>query len=123
MTKRFDPKARAKEIAAELKAAEQQQREYDDAIDEAVKHAGRTRAEFVEMLYRHFGIDAEMTERRTKEGELMRTKDGSPILVKTDRDEGHRIARLAERFEELVLQAERGQADAERGGYPTSLSG
>lgn len=108
MTKRtsFNPKARAEEIAAQLKAAEQAQKDYDASIEEAVKHAGRTRAEFVEVLYGHFGIDPEVTERKDKNGDVVTGKDGQPVRVRTDKDETVRIEKLAAKFEELVAKAE-----------------
>lgn len=104
--KSFHPKARAEEIAAQLKAAEEEQRRYDTSIDEAVKNAGRTRAEFVEVLYDHFGIEPETTERRDKNGQPVLTKDGDPVVVKTDKDETVRIEKLAKKFEQLVAKAE-----------------
>lgn len=104
--KSFHPKARAEEIAAQLKAAEDEQRRYDASIDEAVKNAGRTRAEFVEVLYDHFGIEPETTERRDKNGQPVLTKDGDPVVVKTDKDETVRIEKLAKKFEQLVAKAE-----------------
>lgn len=104
--KSFHPKARAEEIAAQLKAAEDEQRRYDASIDEAVKNAGRTRAEFVEALYDHFGIEPETTERRDKNGQPVLTKDGDPVVVKTDKDETARIEKLAKKFEQLVAKAE-----------------
>lgn len=104
--KSFHPKARAEEIAAQLKAAEEEQRRYDASIDEAVKNAGRTRAEFVEVLYDHFGIESETTERRDKNGQPVLTKDGDPVVVKTDKDETVRIEKLAKKFEQLVAKAE-----------------
>lgn len=99
---KFNPKARAEEIAAELKAAQEKQKAYDAAIDKAVKDAGRTRAEFVEMLYEHFGIEAERTERRDQDGNVVKTKKGNVVTVETDKDESKRIATLAEKFEEMV---------------------
>lgn len=101
-TTKFNPKARANEIAAQLKAAEKAQAEYEATITEAVKHAGRTRAEFVEMLYTHFDIDAEATERKDKNGDAVKTDDGKVVRVKTDKDEAKRIVKLAEAFEALV---------------------
>lgn len=101
MAAKFNPKARAEEIAAELKAAQEKQKAYDAAIDKAVKDAGRTRAEFVEMLYEHFGIEPEKTP-RLKDGEPMKDKDGKTVMVSTDKDESQRIAKLAEKFEEMV---------------------
>lgn len=105
---RFNPKARAEEIAAELKAAQEKQAAYDEAIDTAVKHAGRTRAEFVEMLYEHFDIPAEKTP-RLKDGEPVKTKSGETVMVSTDKDEAVRIEKLAAKFEQLVSAAERSQ--------------
>lgn len=106
MTKKFDPKARANEIAAQLKAAEEAQTAYDATIDEAVKHAARTRTEFVEVLYDHFGIEAETTVRKDKNGQPVRDKDGEQVRVKTDKTEEKRIEKLAEAFEQLVKTAE-----------------
>lgn len=101
MAAKFNPKARAEEIARQLKEAEEAKAAYDAAIDKAVKDAGRTRAEFVEMLYDYFGIEPEKTP-RLKDGEPMKGKDGKTVMVSTDKDESQRIAKLAEKFEEMV---------------------
>ena len=101
-TTKFNPKARAEEIAAELKAALEKQQAYEEAVETAVKHAGRTRAEFVEMLYEHFGISPEKTERKDKDGNVVKTKTGEPVMVSTDKDETQRIQKLAAKFEQLV---------------------
>lgn len=101
-TTKFNPKARAEEIARQLKEAEEAKQAYDAAIDKAVKDAGRTRAEFVEMLYDYFGIEAERTERRDQDGNVVKTKKGNVVTVETDKDESKRIATLAEKFEEMV---------------------
>lgn len=106
MTTKFNPKARADEIAAQLKAAEEAQASYNAAIDEAVNHAGRTRAEFVEVLYDHFGIEPESTVRKDKEGKPVLNKDGEQVVVKTDKDEAVRIEKLARAFEDLVARDE-----------------
>lgn len=105
-SKTFDPKARANELAAQLKAAEEAEATYNATIDEAVKNAGRTRVEFVEALYEHFGIEAEMTARKDKDDRPVLDKNGSPVMVKTDKDETKRIAKLAAAFEQLVARAE-----------------
>lgn len=101
-TTKFNPKARANEIAAQLKAAEKAQAEYEATITEAVKQAGRTRVEFVEMLYAHFDIKSETTERKDSEGHPVKDKSGSPVLVRTDKDEAKRIVKLADAFEALI---------------------
>lgn len=102
-TTKFNPKARAEEIARQLKEAEEAKQAYDAAIDKAVKDAGRTRAEFVEMAYDYFGIEPVKVERRDKETkEPMRDDDGNIVMVNTDRDESKRIEKLAEKFEEMV---------------------
>lgn len=101
MTK-FDPKARANEIAAQLKAAEEAQAQYDATIAEAMKNAGRNRVEFVEMLYTHFGIDEETSSRTDGNGDPVKGKNGKPVVVKTDKDETKRISKLAEAFSALV---------------------
>lgn len=106
-TKPFSTKSRAEEIAAQLKAAQEAQQAYDDAIDEAVKNAGRTRVEFVETLYAHFGIEPETTERTDKNGKPVLNKDNQPILVKTDKDESKRIEKLAAALESVFAEAER----------------
>lgn len=100
-TTKFNPKARAEEIARQLKEAEEAKQTYDAAIDKAVKDAGRTRAEFVEMLYDYFGIEAEKTP-RLKDGQPLKDKAGKTVMVPTDKDESKRIATLAEKFEEMV---------------------
>ena len=105
-TNTFDPRARAKKIAADLKAAEAAQAAYDASITEALNNAGRTRVEFVEELYKHFGIEAETTPRKDKDGKPVVDKNGAPVLVKTDKDESKRIAKLAEAFGTLVAAAE-----------------
>lgn len=112
MKKSFDPKARANEIAAQLKAAEEAQAAYEATIDEAIKNAARSRVEFVEMLYEHFDIQAETTVRNDKSGQPVRDKDGEEVRVKTDKNEEKRIARLAEAFEQLVAAAERNTSKA-----------
>jgi hypothetical protein len=106
--KTFDPKARANELAAQLKAAEEAEAAYNATIDEAVKNAGRTRVEFVEALYEHFGIEAEMTARKDKDDKPVLDKSGKPVMVKTDKDEAKRIAKLAVAFEQLVGRADSG---------------
>lgn len=126
MTKKmFDPKARANEIAAQLKAAEEAQAAYDATIDEALKHAARTRAEFVEVLYDHFDIDAETTVRKDKNGQPVRDKDGEQVRVKTDKTEEKRIEKLAEVFEQLVTTAEANtdHANGEAPKKPTVVHG
>lgn len=125
MTKKFNTKSRAAEIAAQLKAAEEAQKAYDDAIAEAEKHAGRARVEFVERLYDHFGIEAETTVRKDKNGQPVRDKDGEPIRVKTDKNEEKRIENLAEAFEQLVDAAEKGTSvgKAEAPAKPTAIHG
>lgn len=95
-------RSRAEEIASQKKALEDAEKEYKKSIDDAVKHAGRTRAEFVEKLYDYFDIDTETTERRDKSGEVVRGKDGRPVEVKTDKNEAVRIQKLAEAFARLV---------------------
>lgn len=105
-------RSRAEEIAQQKKALEEAEKEYKKSIDDAVKHAGRTRAEFVEKLYDYFGIEPETTERRDKDGEVVRGKDGRPIEVKTDRNEAVRIQKLAEAFAQLLD----GQDEAEEAG-------
>ncbi|MFP3397650.1 hypothetical protein SB749_15070 [Brevibacterium sp. SIMBA_078] len=108
--KRFSAlRSRAEEIAAQKKALDDAEKAYNKSIDEAVKHAGRARAEFVEKLYKYFGIEAETTLRRDKHGEVVRDKDGRPVEVKTDRNEAVRIQKLAEAFAQLVD----GQDDAQ----------
>ncbi|GAA1450947.1 hypothetical protein ACFP47_11430 [Nesterenkonia lacusekhoensis] len=102
-TTKFNPKARAEEIARQLKEAEEAKQAYDAAIDKAVKDAGRTRAEFVEMLYEYFSIEPVKVERRDKETkEPLRDEEGNIVMVNTDRDESKRIEQLAEKFEEMV---------------------
>lgn len=124
MSTKFNPKARANEIAAQLKAAEEAKAAYDAAIDDAVKHAGRTRAEFVEMLYAHFGIEPETTERVDKEtGEPKRDKHGDVVRVKTDRDESVRIEKLAAEFEALVERAASSSSTATNAPTPTRSFG
>lgn len=110
MIKKFDPKARANEIAAQLKAAEEAQAAYDATIDEALKHAARTRAEFVEVLYEHFDIEAETTVRKGKDDKPVLDKNGEQVRVKTDKTEEKRIEKLAEAFEQLVKAAEGNEA-------------
>lgn len=105
--KPFSTKSRADEIAAQLKAAQEAQKAYDDAIEEAVKNAGRTRVEFVENLYAHFGIEPETTERTDKNGNRVLNKDNEPILVKTNKDETKRIEKLAAALEAVFERAER----------------
>jgi hypothetical protein len=103
----FSARSRAAKIAAQIKAAEEEQKAYDASIEEAMKSAGRARVEFVETLYDFFGIDIETTARRDKEtGEILR-KNGEPVLVKTDKKEVRRIERLAAAFGELVEKAQR----------------
>lgn len=103
----FSTQSRAAQIAAQIKAAEEEQKAYDASIEEAMKSAGRARVEFVETLYEFFGIDVETTPRRDKEtGEILQ-KNGEPVLVKTDKKEVHRIERLAVAFGELVEKAQR----------------
>lgn len=125
MIKKFNPKARANEIAAQLKAAEEAQAAYDATIDEALKHAARTRAEFVEVLYDHFGIEAETTVRKDKNGQPVRGKDGEQVRVKTDKTEEKRIEKLAKAFEQLVKAAEGNKAhrDGEAPMKPTVVHG
>lgn len=112
---RFNPKARAKEIARELEAARKKQEQYEEAIDAVVgkeaKPAARTRAEFVEMLYDHFGIEeSPRTPRKDKNGNVMKKKGtDEAIMTPTDRDESERIEKLAAKFEQLVSAAERSQ--------------
>lgn len=120
--KKFNPKARAEEIAAQLKAAEEAEKLYAETIDEAVKNAGRTRAEFVEMLYDHFDIEPETSARKDKNGEVIRSKDGAAVQVKTDKDESVRILKLAEKFEQLVAKAEASSA-AESPAKPQPQNG
>lgn len=105
--KKFNPKARANEIAAQLKAAEAAQAAYDATIDEALEKAGRNRVEFVEVLYEHFGIEPEVTQRKDKDGNVVLSKNGEPVTVKTDKDESVRIEKLAQSFERLVEQADK----------------
>lgn len=102
-------RSRAEEIASQKKALEDAEKEYKKSIDDAVKHAGRARAEFVEKLYDYFGIEAETTLRRDKHGDVVRGKDGRPIEVKTDRNEAVRIQKLAEAFAQLVDGQEQAQ--------------
>ncbi|OYO00738.1 hypothetical protein CGZ95_08940 [Enemella evansiae] len=106
MIKTFDPKARANELAAQLKAAEEAEAAYNATIDDAMKNAGRARVEFVEALYEHFGIEADSTPRKDKDDKPVLDKSGNPVLVKTDKDETKRIAKLASAFEALVKRAE-----------------
>ncbi len=108
-------RSRAEEIASQKKALEDAEKEYKKSIDDAVKHAGRTRAEFVEKLYDYFDIQPETTERRDKDGEVVRGKDGLPVEVRTDKNEAVRIQKLAEAFAQLVD----GQDDAEEAGPTT----
>jgi hypothetical protein len=104
--KRFSTQSRAAQIAAQIKAAEEEQKAYDAAIDDALKTAGRARVEFVEKLYEFFDIDPEMTPRRDKATGEVITKDGEPVLVRTDRKEERRIERLARAFEAFVNREE-----------------
>lgn len=97
MSKKFaQMKTRAEEIVAKEKALEQAKKENDKHIDEVLKHASRTRAEFVEKLYTFFDIEPETTERKNKEGEVIRDGNGDPVTVKTDRTEAVRIQKLDE---------------------------
>lgn len=95
-------RSRAEEIAAQKKALADAEKAHEKALDDAVKHAGRTRAEFVERLYDFFEIEPLTTERRDKNGDVVRDKDGRPVAVKTDRNEAVRILKLAEAFARLV---------------------
>ncbi|WP_218220429.1 hypothetical protein [Nesterenkonia sp. Act20] len=115
MTMKFNPKARAEQIAAQLKAAQEMQDAYDQNIETAVKHAGRTRAEFVEMLYDLFDIGPEKTP-RMKDGQPVKDKRGETVMVSTDKDESIRIGKLAAKFEVLVNDFQRRQReDPDRG--------
>lgn len=120
MTGKFDPKARANEIAAQVKAAEEEQKAYDDTIAEALKSAGRTRVEFVERLYEHFDIPREMTERRDKDGAAVRGKDGQPVKVRTDKNEEARIQKLAAAFERLVEKTSASPAQSPHEAKPAA---
>lgn len=116
----FSTQSRAAQIAAQIKAAEEEQKAYDASIDEAMRSAGRARVEFVETLYDYFGIPPETTVRRDKEtGEILR-KDEEPVLVKTDKKEVRRIERLAAAFGELVEKAQRAdEHEAREEGVPS----
>lgn len=93
--KKFDTKSRAAQIAAQKKAAEDAQKAYEASLKDALKHAAPARVEFVENLYSHFEIEAGSTARIDKEtGEPVRAKDGSIVLIKTDRNEHVRIEKL-----------------------------
>ena len=97
MSKKFaQMTTRAEEIVAKEKALELAKKENDKRIDEVIKHASRNRAEFVEKLYNFFDIEPEMTERKSKEGEVIRDGNGDPVTVKTDRTEAVRIQKLDE---------------------------
>ena len=100
--KKFDTKSRAAEIAAQKKAAEDAQKAYEASLKDALKHAAPARVEFVENLYSYFGIEAGTTALIDKEtGDPVRAKDGSIVMVKTDRNEHARIEKLGASVGEL----------------------
>lgn len=116
--KKFDTKSRAAQIAAQKKAAEDAQKAYDASLKEALKHAAPARVEFVENLYSYFEIEAGTTARIDREtGEPVRAKDGSIVMVKTDRNEHARIEKLGSSLADLFSALDDAQgkiADQER---------
>lgn len=87
----------ARDIAAQIKALEAEQRAHDAAIDAAVadETVARNRVELVEQLYDSFGIEPERHARVHRDGTPVLDKSGQQVYTRSDRSESRRTTRLA----------------------------
>lgn len=88
---------RLADLVAAQRAIEAEEAAADKAAEEALKRAGLARSRAVEELYDLLGINEETTTRARK--------DGTSRVVRTDRDETRRAARLVEAVVALVDRA------------------
>ncbi|GAB3616582.1 hypothetical protein GCM10027416_11390 [Okibacterium endophyticum] len=89
------------ELAAQLKAAEREEREEQRRIRDAGKRAGESYAEVVLPLYDLLGVEPEHTTKRT-------TDERGEIEVTTDPKERIRAARVLTMLEEIIEHADKG---------------